>query len=97
MDAIADSTLGNPALAAEIDRVEVKGNLVMSRGRYLRKHFGSGGLQDVAARVDGEARSWLESPPPAYAWVQLRPLIEIDRAIVELPKRVETLQARCRH
>ncbi len=77
-----DPILGDVSRLHEMRDNHVKGNLVMSRSRFLERHYGKAMVQKVAERVSLEARTLLLDPPAAYAWQPLGPLIEVDAAIV---------------
>lgn len=78
-----DPILGDLSLLGEMRRMEVKGNLVHSRPRYVAERHGEGALRSLAAKLPEVAAAYLLKPPFASAWVGVEPLMHVDRAIVE--------------
>ncbi len=74
---------GDPALLPAIHQVQIKGNLVRSRARYVRESYGEPTLRLLAEGLDEVARAYLMSPPLPGNWCDLGPLMALDRAIVE--------------
>jgi uncharacterized protein (TIGR02265 family) len=90
-----DDFFGDLRLARAVRGNQVKGNLVLSRGRFLKQTYGQAAFDDVCGRVGPTARALLTHPPVAFAWEEAEPLYEVDRAIVMGPMRgrVEAMRA----
>lgn len=78
----SDPFLGSPELVATIkSTVQVKGNLVRSRPRYVAETWGAGAVERLAGDLSGPAREYLLNPPMAFQWSSIAPLMEVDQAI----------------
>jgi predicted hydrocarbon binding protein len=64
---------------------QVKGNLLASRERYVREHWGGPAVRDVAERLGPDVRAVFESTILPFAWHPFRVMAAIDRAIIEGP------------
>ena len=82
-----DPIFGDLTYLDAMRRVQVKGNLVRSRARWVTEKSGAATLRQVADRVSPEARTYLLAPPMATEWRSFGPLMDVDRAIVEGPMR----------
>jgi hypothetical protein len=87
-----ERVFGEPRVLADVDRHEVKGNLVSARPRYLRERWGESALEDVASRLSEQSRKLVLSPTLPFAWYPLRDMAEIDRAIVNGPMQGDVSQ-----
>jgi hypothetical protein len=80
-----DPVFGDVQRIAQMRALSTKGNLVAWRRRYLLEHHGPAVVDEVAARLEGEARELLVDPPMHFAWVPFGGLMDLDRAILEGP------------
>ena len=62
---------------------EARGRLVAARRRYVVERAGESALGDIAQGLSAEASKLLLDPPLAFSWQPVRPLVEIDLAILD--------------
>lgn len=84
-DETHDPLLGDPKLAAAVSKMQVKGNLIAARGRWVREQFGEARLEELAETVPEPARQYLLEPPLPFAWYPFEPMLAIDRRLIEGP------------
>lgn len=80
-DGFREAFLGR-ATTADLKRLDVKGNLVAARRRYVEDTWGKAGVARVVARLEGDARRVFESPPLPFVWINATVLAVVDEAIV---------------
>src|SRR5215475_13402791 len=80
-----DPVFGNMALEAEMRGNGVKGNLMAKRAWYVRKFLGNAAFDEIVAKLTGEAREFMLTPPLTMSWCSFGTMMDIDRAILEGP------------
>jgi hypothetical protein len=90
-DVLRDEMLGR-ATAADLKRLEVKGNLVAARRRYVEATWGADGVARVLGRLHGDARRVFEHPPLPFVWVDATVLTAVDQAIIATCMRGDVTQ-----
>jgi hypothetical protein len=78
-----DHAFGDLALRPEADRMQVKGNLVRSRGRYVLETYGKAALKALCEALPPVAATYLVDPPLTHVWCPYGPLIDIDCSILD--------------
>jgi hypothetical protein len=85
--AIVDPILGDPKFSDEKHHIHTKGNLVAWRKRYVLANYGPAGVDDVSRRLSETSKDVFLSPPTAFSWGPIGPMIDIDYAIVQGPMK----------
>jgi len=80
-DGFRDSFLGRVTLQ-DLQQLDVKGNLVAARRRYVDETWGNDGVERVRSLLDGDARRVFDQPPLPFVWVPGTVLAAVDEAIV---------------
>lgn len=79
-----DPILGDLDLYAAACQNQVKGNLVVSRPRYVREEYDEAMFEKVAQALGPEAARYFRTPPLHFEWCSYEPLIEIDYQITKI-------------